>query len=286
MLRAKSRKFRNALLIVLTTLVVLMSRWSGYAMDVQGCSADSSGRRVVDAHGAIIRGDLSVKALTLVFTGDEFADGGEHIRQTLKRNKINGAFFLTGNFYANAAFKHLVESLRDDGHYLGAHSDRHLLYADWNKRDSLLVTQQEFKDDLLRNYQRMKAYGIQFSDAPFFLPPYEWYNKQIAEWTHGLQLQLVNFSPGTRSAADYTFPEMGERYVSSDEIYKSIMMCEDTDPHGLNGFMLLVHIGTDPRRTDKFYHHLDKLIGDLRSRGYRFVSIGELLRSQDKTGGN
>jgi len=30
----------------------------------------------MDAHGGIIRGDLSKKTITLVFTGDEFADGG------------------------------------------------------------------------------------------------------------------------------------------------------------------------------------------------------------------
>jgi len=30
----------------------------------------------VDDHGAIIRGDLSKKQIALVFTGDEFADGG------------------------------------------------------------------------------------------------------------------------------------------------------------------------------------------------------------------
>lgn len=243
---------------------------------------DSLKKNVIDDHGAIIRGDLSTKTLTLVFTGDEFADGGAHIRRTLKQNKVTGAFFLTGNFYANAAFAKLIQRLKKDGHYLGAHSDKHLLYADWTKRDNLLVTEHEFKHDLLRNYQRMEKFGINFIDAPYFLPPYEWYNSTIVQWTRDLGLQLVNFSPGTRSAADYTFPEMGNRYLSSDQIYKSIIRCEESNAHGLNGFMLLVHIGTDPRRTDKFYKRLDKLIGELRSRGYRFVTINELLGNRNR----
>ena len=47
--------------------------------------------------------------------------------------------------------------------------------------------------------------------------------------------------------------------------------------HGLNGFILLVHIGTDPRRADKFYRYLPELIHELKADGYRFVKIDELL---------
>lgn len=63
--------------------------------------------------------------------------------------------------------------------------------------------------------------------APYFLPPYEWYNSQITQWTRALGLRLVNFSPGTRSTAYYTYPEMGSRYVSSDVIYQSVLDCEE-----------------------------------------------------------
>ena len=234
-------------------------------------------RFITDENGAIIRGDISRKSIALVLTGDEFADGGESIRVTLNRHRMHASFFLTGNFYANPLFRNLIISLKEDGHYLGPHSDKHLLYADWTKRDSLLVSQKEFSDDLRENYKKMSAFGVGFTDAPFFLPPYEWYNAEIAEWTRELGLQLVNYSPGTRSAADYTYPEMGERYLSSEKIYRSIMDYEKTDPHGLNGFILLIHIGTDPRRTDKFYYKLDDLLSALERRGYRFITIRELL---------
>lgn len=238
-------------------------------------------KRVVDAHGAIIRGDVTKKQIALVFTGDEFADGGEHILQTLQRKNIKGSFFLTGNFYRNASFARLIRNLKKEGHYLGAHSDNHLLYADWTKRDSLLVTRGQFRKDLLDNYARMKTFGIKASDAAYFLPPYEWYNKAIAGWTRELGFELINFSPGTRSAADYTYPEMGDRYLASEAIYRSIIQREETDPNGLNGFILLVHIGTDPRRKDKFYLKLDELVEELESRHYTFVSITELLDEVD-----
>jgi len=227
--------------------------------------------------GATVRGDSLKKKIALVFTGDEFADGGEIIRKTLKANHIKASFFLTGNFYRNAKFKSLINRLKKDGHYLGPHSDKHLLYCDWNKRDSLLVTKQEFEVDLKSNYEELSRFGISKSDAPFFLPPYEWYNETIADWTNESGLSLVNFTSGTRSNADYTYPELGKSYKTSDEIFKSIVDYNESKPKGLNGFILLLHIGTDPRRTDKFYKQLPKLIEYLKQNGYELDKIDNLL---------
>lgn len=232
---------------------------------------------MTDPFGAIVRGDTTKKEIALVFTGDEFADGGPVIRKTLRERRVPASFFLTGRFYKNPAFHGLIRGLRADGHYLGAHSDEHLLYCDWEKRDSLLVTEDQFRTDLENNYKRMRRFGVRKQDAQFFLPPYEWYNAQIARWTAKAGLTLVNFTHGTRSTADYTYPEMGKSYRGSDEIYRSVMEHERLSPHGLNGFILLVHIGTDPRRTDKFYDRLDRLIRELEGKGYMFRRIDDLL---------
>ncbi|HVI47477.1 MAG TPA: glycoside hydrolase family 9 protein [Chitinophaga sp.] len=226
--------------------------------------------------GGIIRNDSTRKALTLVFTGDAFADGGDVICKTLQKHQIKAAFFFTGKFYANPALAPLIRKLKTAGHYLGPHSDQHLLYCDWNKRDSLLVTRQQFQEDLAANYRKMKAFGIDRFAAPFFLPAYEWYNDSISTWTKGAGGQLVCYTPGTRTNADYTYPGMGSRYVSSDEIFRSVIQYEQTHPNGLNGFLLLLHIGTDPRRTDKFYNRLDTLIATLKSKGYTFSKMSEL----------
>jgi endoglucanase len=263
--------------MLLPLLVILVSHQEeSFAIGL--AQADSSEHFLVDSHGAIIRGDRNRKEIALVFTGDEFADGGKVIRRALNKRRVYASFFLTGNFYSNPSFRKLIFQLKKDGHYLGAHSDKHLLYADWTRRDSLLVSKEAFTEDLRDNYKHMLAFGIKEGDAPYFLPPYEWYNSTIAEWTKEIGFTLVNFSPGTRSVADYTYPQMGDRYVPSAEIYRSILGYEQTDPYGLNGFILLIHIGTDPRRTDKFYHKLDNLLGELIRRGYSFSTISNLLK--------
>jgi len=245
-----------------------------------GASGQQAVKNYEVSHGAIIRGDHTLKNIALVFTGDEFGDGGESIAHSLKQQNIRASFFLTGNFYRNPQFKSTLQELQQQGNYLGSHSDKHLLYCDWTKRDSLLVTRQQFDLDIAHAYTEMKNWNITKQKARYFLPPYEWYNDSIARWTREAGLQLVCFTPGTRSNTDYTYPEMNGRYLTSDSILQSILSFEKESPDGLNGFILLLHIGTDPRRIDKTYTRLPWLISELTSSGYRFVTISELLRQK------
>lgn len=244
------------------------------ALETDGKMTPDTSKNIYD-RGAIIRMDVSKKEIYLTFTGGDFADGGVVISNTLRNNNVKANFFFTGDFFRTPHFVPVIRALKTDGHYIGAHSDRHLLYADWSNRDSTLVTKEEFIRDLTDNYEIMRRFGITRDDAKYFLPPYEWYNEQIAEWTKELGLTLINFTPGTLSNADYTTPDMEERYVSSDSIYKRIFEYEKRDPNGLNGFILLLHIGSHHTRIDKFYYRVNELINDLKKLGYSFKRLGD-----------
>ncbi|MDR2292720.1 MAG: polysaccharide deacetylase family protein [Prevotellaceae bacterium] len=228
--------------------------------------------------GGIVRGDKNEKKIALVFTSDGYDDGYETISTTLKKHNAKGSFFFTGNAYRMSKFKTTVDALKNDGHYLGAHSDKHLLYCAWEKRDSLLVTKNEYIADVENNYAEMQKFGITKIAAPYYLPAFEYYNDTISAWTRELGLQLVNFTGGTGSNADYTVPSMGEKYRDSKTIYNNILKYENEKPDGLNGFMLLIHFGVDPERTDKLYNLMDKLITCLKNKGYSFVTVTALLQ--------
>jgi peptidoglycan/xylan/chitin deacetylase (PgdA/CDA1 family) len=244
-------------------------------------TAGGPGRDFTLDRGAIVRGDTSVRRLALVFTGGSFGDGGETIRRVLVEEGVKAGFFFTGDFYRTPEFAGTIRGLVSDGHYLGPHSDRHLLYCDWDDRSKTLVTRDGFRADLLANFAEMERFGVAREPGHLFIPPYEWYNDEIAAWTRELDLVLFNFTPGTSSNADYTTPSMPE-YLNSRTIYGRVLAYEESDPRGLNGFILLVHIGTDPERTDKFYLLLGDLIRDLKSRGYAFVRVDALVRSPAK----
>ena len=218
--------------------------------------------------GGIIRTDPSVRHIDFVFTAADKADGADRIISTLRKYNIKGGFFFTGEFFE--LYPDVVRRLVAEGHYVGSHSYGHLLYAPWGKRDSLLVTRQEFEEDMFKSYKVLRELGI--TDAPYFIPPYEHYNATISSWARQLGLQVINYTPGTLTNGDYTTPGMS-RYFSSKEILGKVREYERTDPDGLNGHIMLIHFGTDPSRTDKFYDKLPGLIRELRRKGYSFTPL-------------
>jgi peptidoglycan/xylan/chitin deacetylase (PgdA/CDA1 family) len=229
--------------------------------------------------GGIIRGLTSSRRLALVFTGHGYAEGGETILNELGYHKAMASFFLTGDFLTNTSFRLLVQRVVRDGHYLGPHSDKHLLYCPWEEPKKTLVTHAEFMSDLESNLRQIERFGIPRAQIRYFLPPYEHYNQEITDWTKAMGLTLVNFTPGTRSNADYT-GEADKNFVSTKAIFENIVRQEQRDPHGLNGFILLLHVGSGPSRADKFAARFGELLNYLAGKGYQFVRVDELLKAE------
>ena len=131
---------------------------------------------VIDQYGALIRSDTTEKKIYLCFTGHDFDEGFDHVLQVLNNHKLNASFFLTGDFVRN--HRDLVKDIAKKGHFVGAHSDKHLLYCSWSKRDSLLHTPCEIKTDIVLNLEALKDLEIY---PQYFMPPYEWYNQKVVE---------------------------------------------------------------------------------------------------------
>ena len=56
------------------------------------------------------------------------------------------------------------------------------------------------------------------------------------------------------------------------------MRCERQQT--LNGQLLMIHLGTDDRRPEKFYDRLPALIKALKKKGYNFVSLPEMMENR------
>jgi len=226
----------------------------------------------IDNSGAMVRMDNSQKTVYLIFSADEYGEGTDQILKTLSRKKVKGSFFLTGNFLRNPKFASAVKRMIADHHYVGPHSDRHLLYSPWEKRDSMLVTQKQFNDDLTSNIEQLGKFGAHPEVVKYFLAPYEYYNRTISRWSAQRNIQLINFTPGVGTNADYTTPDMAN-YISSKQLTEKLMKFETTNPGKLNGAIVLIHLGTHPDRKDKFYDSLDQIIKTLSNKGYTFKAL-------------
>ena len=89
------------------------------------------------------------------------------------------------------------------GHYLGPHSDGHLLYADWKDRTQSLVSKERFQADLHRNVAELSELGALTQRPISLIPPFEWHNADHSAWAKELGCQMINFTPGTGSQHDY-----------------------------------------------------------------------------------
>ena len=132
---------------------------------------------------------------------------------------------------------------------MGNHSYAHLLYCDWNKRDSLLVDKSEFMNDLFGSMERLGHISDNAGDPPSLSKSqYYFYRLMngimilLRPGAEEFNKQLINYTPGTLSHADYTTSK-DKNYRSSETIYNSIIDYERSKPAGLNGFILLMHIG-------------------------------------------
>ncbi len=242
--------------------------------ELQSAAKESSIKlEVKDSWGAVTRIKTNKKSIFLVFTADEMMQGGDKILKTLKRHKVKGSFFLTGNCLRNEDFKVTIESIIDGGHYLGGHSDKHLLYATWENRDSLIVTAEELQKDIIDNAKELEKFGITKEESSWFLPPYEYYNVESVNLTNNLGYKVINYTAGTATPADYTIPSMSN-YQSSQKLIDKLYAFERVE--GLSGAVILIHPGVQDERTDKLYNRLDEIITTLKKKGYTFNSLNEL----------
>jgi peptidoglycan/xylan/chitin deacetylase (PgdA/CDA1 family) len=227
--------------------------------------------------GAPVRGDTSKRRIALIFTGGDYGEGTPHILDALADRHVKASFFVTGGFLRNPGLAGYVRRAVAEGHYIGPHSDTHPLYCAWEDRSRSLVSRKFFKTDLRANISDLKKLGgLPDGDRKpvYFIPPYEWYNADHVAWARGDGVLLFNFTPGSGSNRDYA-PEGHKRFVPSEKLIDDILAYERKDPHGLNGFLLLLHLGS--QRKDKVHPHLARLLDELAQRGYTFVRVDEML---------
>jgi peptidoglycan/xylan/chitin deacetylase (PgdA/CDA1 family) len=257
--------------ITIIALILMLS--SGVAFAEPAGSAENT--LVRDRYGAIIRGDIHVKKLALVFTGDKRGESTAPILDALKKRHLKAGLFVTGNFVRDPTLRPLLERAIAEGHYVGPHSDSHPLYCAWEEREKSLVTEKFFKKDLAKNIDDLAELGsLRARMARLFIPPYEWFNGDQVRWSDEMGVTLINFTPGSGSNRDYA-PEGHRVFVPSQKIFDDILAYERKDPHGLNGFVLLLHLGSG--RKDPFHTRLGKLCDALAKRGYEIVRVDELL---------
>ncbi len=230
---------------------------------------EGSGSFDKDRFGTIVRVNPDEKVIYLCFTADENFNGAETILKTLKKRRIKGNFFLTGNCMRYAPNQDVIRRIVEEGHYVGGHSDKHVLYCDWGAERPTLMSADSIIADLRANYAELAKFGVPREKAQWFLPPYEHYNAFSVGVLESMGVHVVNYTPGIGTPADYTTPDM-KSYRRAQTLIDGLYQFEKEQ--GLNGALLLIHPGIHPDRpeSERLYNRLDEIIRYLKKKGYRF----------------
>ncbi len=218
-----------------------------------------------DAHGVGVRINGGGRNVYFVFSADSAFEGAGYALDAMLQSGCKGSFFFTGRFLRDTANRDVVRRIISEGHYVGPHSDQHLLLAEWDDARTPLVAADSLMADTRANLVALAHSGVDTAGVIWYMPPYEWASKCHADVVRSMGMTPIAPTPGILTYRDYTTPDM-EQYFTTDSIYRQLLGYEST--HGLSGAIVIVHLGTHPLRKDKFYYRFPQLLDTLQARGY------------------
>jgi len=224
-----------------------------------------------------------VACFALTFDGGSFANAADDILDTLASRGVRSTMFLTGAFIRR--YPNVVSKIAEMGHELGNHTSTHprlTTYADDRTQTTRAdVTRQTLAGELDGAARSLAdRTGLRF--VPLWRAPYGEYNPQICRWALEAGYVHIGWRQGGSWARnldtnDWVPDEGSPGYRSPEEVMTKIINIA-SQPRGLNGGIILMHLGTERKiRSQQVHIILGSLIDTLREMGYEPVTVSELL---------
>ncbi len=223
--------------------------------------------------------------VSLTFDGGSFANVADAILDTLASRDVKATMFLTGYFIRRNAS--LVRRIVTRGHEIGNHTWSHPHLTTWASKRTHATRDGVDSKMIARQLEKTRKVFKEVTNhrlAPLWRAPYGERNSRICTWGRAAGYMHVGWRQGhtwrvTLDTHDWIPDEETPGYRSPDEVMDKIMTLATRKPHGINGGIILMHLGTKRENPDEQVHLiLGGLIDSLRNMGYRFVTVGEMAR--------
>ena len=200
---------------------------------------------------AVTRLPLKEKVIALTFDDGPWPRTTEQVLDILKQNDIKATFFWIGRNVKN--FPEIATLVVDGGHVIGNHTWHH-----WYKQMDAATAAHEIEDTADQIYETV---GVR---TELFRPPGGFLKNGPAGYAEKRKYAVMMWSADSR---DWHFE-------SPQVLIRNVL--KEAQPGGI----VLMHDGGGNR--SKTVKALPQIISDLRKRGYKFVTIPELLALRDK----
>jgi peptidoglycan/xylan/chitin deacetylase (PgdA/CDA1 family) len=231
-------------------------------------------------------GTAQKKLVAITFDGSDQANAAADILDTLKLRNVKVTMFLSGQFMQKK--QDVVRRILNDGHEIGNHTFSHphltSFVQDHTQSTLPLVTEAFLAYELAKTDSLFSATFGGVPLSPLWRSPYGDHNRTICVWGQRAGFLHIGWGQGRTwrrnlDSNDWTPNEETAGYHTPQEVYDKIIDLANEPPSGINGGIILMHLGTVRQQKEKQVHLiLGKLIDTLRSLGYSIVTVSELLR--------
>lgn len=221
--------------------------------------------------------------MAFTFDGGGEANVTQEILDILRDKGVKSTIFLTGDFIRR--YPSMVKRMVEDGHEIANHTDTHphfTAYALNGRHTTLPNVNQDFLFRQLRGAEEAFYSLTGRRMAPYWRAPYGEENAEIRAWAAEAGYRHISWTRDygrkeSLDSRDWVANRRSRIYLTADAIQERILNYGGNKGEGSNGGIVLMHLGTS-RPTDQVHKRLPEIIEALKGRGYRLVTISELLR--------
>ena len=196
--------------------------------------------RLVPIYGV----DTSEKEVAITFDSAWGADKTLAILDLLKKYNAQATFFLVG-FWVDE-YPDMVKAIHEQGIEIGTHSNTH--------PDFVNLTEEQMELELKISIEKIE--NITSTKVELFRAPYGSYNNTLLNLTESLNLNTIQWSIDTLDWKGLSGGEMVNRVLQKLKT-GDIILCHNNSDNILDG--------------------LELILNRLTAKGYKFVSVGDLI---------
>jgi polysaccharide deacetylase family sporulation protein PdaB len=167
----------------------------------------------------------------------------------LKANHIQSTFFLSGPWVKQ--YPEVPRRIKSDGNEIASHGYRHINLSNLSKN--------EIKEEIMKAHNNIKE--VTQTDANLIRTPNGDYNDQVIEAAHECKYDVIQWSV---DSLDWMNPGVAS---ITERVSKKVHP----------GAIILMHASDTCKQT---VEALPLVIKDLKSQGYEFVTVSELMKLQ------
>lgn len=228
-------------------------------------------------------GDRTRKVVALTFDGDGHDNASQEILDTLASRGVKATMFVTGRFIERRPG--LIARIVSEGHVVGNHMYGHPHLTAWEQ----IRVQQTLPDVtaamVARQLARADSVFYRLTGrwmAPIWRAPYGDKNRTVCAWGQQAGYLHVGWRQGRtwKQSLDSNdwIPNASEPgYFTPSEVVDKFLNAAREEPYGINGGIILMHLGTvRAQRSQQVHLVVGTLIDRLRELGYSFVTIPQM----------